>query len=186
MPVTAMDHLRDQQFVALEQRSGLAEPPERLGMTGVTSRTAVHSEDVPQSVQFAMFAEEMLTAQKVRANVPDPHRVRLTAASSLLLQGIVAIRAATSVVRVTGQMRAVRPTPRSSAPRSYVLGPDGPFARVLGLVLGPNRRGALDRNSSLEEPALGGHGGYAMGIDFHSLHVVFAMFKKYRCSRFRY
>ncbi len=81
--VAATVHLRDQQFVAFEQCSGFSVPPECFGMSGVASRAAVHGEDVPQSVQLAVFAEEMLTAQKVRGNVPDPHRVRLASTGLL-------------------------------------------------------------------------------------------------------
>ena len=60
--VAAADHLRDEQLVAVEQRPSLADPPERLGMTGVAADAAVHGEDVPQSVQLAVLAEEVLTA----------------------------------------------------------------------------------------------------------------------------
>lgn len=78
MSVATASDLCHKQLVAVKQRPCFADPPQRLGMAGVPSGTVVHGEDVPQSVQLTVLAEEMLAAKDVRGDVPNSHRVRLT------------------------------------------------------------------------------------------------------------
>ena len=80
--VAALGHLLHKKFVAVEQRSRLAYPSKCLRMPGVSACSAVHREDVPQSVQLSVLAKEVLPAQDLGGDVPDPHRARLSRTSS--------------------------------------------------------------------------------------------------------
>src|SRR5262245_3560504 len=79
--VAALSHLDDEGLMATVQGFQAAFPAPRLRVVGVSARSLpllLADEDVPQAVQFAVLAEEVLPAQDGWVDVPDAH-------SSLLL-----------------------------------------------------------------------------------------------------
>lgn len=73
MCVSASLHFAHERFVSLIEGTRLAYPALRLGMVRVPALAAVFGENIPQAVELAMLAEEMLAAQVLHVNIPHPH-----------------------------------------------------------------------------------------------------------------
>ena len=71
--VSALVHLANESFVAGVEGAQLADPALRFGVGGVAAGAAVYGKNVPQTVEFAVFAEEMLATEVLWVNVPDAH-----------------------------------------------------------------------------------------------------------------
>lgn len=73
MCVSASLHFAHERFVSLIEGTRLAYPALRLGMVRVPALAAVFCENIPQAVELAMFAKEMLSAQMPHMDIPHPH-----------------------------------------------------------------------------------------------------------------
>lgn len=73
MIVSTLLHFLYQYFVPLVERSGLPYPSLSFWVMRISSCAAVFCENIPKTVEFSVFAEQVLTAQILRGYVPDTH-----------------------------------------------------------------------------------------------------------------
>lgn len=71
MLVAASQHFRDQCGVPLVERGQLAFPAARFRMHAIALQ--ILREDVPETVQLAVFAQQMTAAEQLRRDIPDAH-----------------------------------------------------------------------------------------------------------------
>jgi hypothetical protein len=69
MVVPAAQHLRDEGVVAVEERREAAFPAPDLGVPAVAG--PAEDENVPEAVQLAVLAKQMLPAEQTGIDVPD-------------------------------------------------------------------------------------------------------------------
>ena len=78
MPVPALLHLPNYRFVALVERGRFPYPAQGLGMLSIPAHPAVLGKDIPETMEFAMLAQQMLPAELARRQIPDTHAASLS------------------------------------------------------------------------------------------------------------
>jgi hypothetical protein len=71
--IAATGHFRDELFVPHKERFGLADPSQRFRVPGVSTHPAVLGQDVPQTMELAMLAEQMPAAKMSWMEIPNTH-----------------------------------------------------------------------------------------------------------------